>query len=302
MSTMVDTDVNKWKPTSGKYRKIDARLYSQILEAFRVYPGNYTKVSQSVPCNYRTARKAWVEGFPESPATAKPIRDLFAEEALGRRAAVAALEVERIRAEQTRAEVEQVHDDVVTMRDEIEREEKAAVVLAQKALAATSAGDSHLAEAQMVEKARTGAISLWDTVSSISKSLEALNQKIDGSIRELANVVDDEGNPRELTPRELGYTLKLLNQVSNAFKSVTDASTRIMQMERLLLGEPTKIVSHLVHHDIDVADAQARLEAAQRAFDRSQAAKQIIDAQLEPEPEEPAIVLDDVDETNTQKT
>jgi hypothetical protein len=54
-------------------------LWDLLLAAFRQRPGNFAEVGRLANCHWRTAKRAWTEGWTDAP-WARPIKDILAEE------------------------------------------------------------------------------------------------------------------------------------------------------------------------------------------------------------------------------
>jgi len=252
-------------------RQVSREQWQALVAAFRAAPGNVAAAHRAVPSMcIRTVRRAWDLGIAWSshPDIRTPIRTLIEEEATHKRAAL--------------------------VREEV------AVATGVRKDARDDAEKTQLAEAQMIRLARASTTGLLASLVKISSGAAKVGDAVADSISSLGAVKDEKGNPRQLTMQEVRGLVSLLARVGQTLKQVTDAAQGVIESERLVLGEPTKILG-VVHsmQDITQEEADRRMQAAMRALDRAKtqglfaaepARVRVLEAHLEP---------DDKDKTGT---
>lgn len=87
----------------------DHDLWTRLVEAARLYPGNVTKIAETAGCSSELVRKSLKHGWPDAPFQARPIGLLLAEEQERARAARALASHERL--DQTYADEDMLRAD-----------------------------------------------------------------------------------------------------------------------------------------------------------------------------------------------
>jgi len=212
------------------------------MDLFRARPGAFTAAAKAAGVSPATAKKAWETGYPNDPEPRRPIKDLLAEEQEAARARMVDLE------RQTEA---------LTAELEAKRQAEA------KAKALEDANSSRVKEAQMVRGARAGAQALIATIGGVSGGVAQLAVKVGKALQTLAQ------SPDPLTMKDMTELTRVISTLASAMRQATDAAKSTMEMERLLLGEPTAIVGHVHLTDVTLDEAEKRMGAAMKALERA---------------------------------
>lgn len=239
-------------------RPITKELFCKLVESYRQAPENYHRAAELAGCDPRTAKRAWELGFSwarEESGARRPIREIIGEEQ----------ELARARLEEERqAAARRAADD--------EQKKKAEV----REKAARDATDARVQEAQLVRLARTASLQLLGTLTRVSTGAAKVGEHIARALDELASLDPVTKQPKKLTPLEMASMTRLMNSLTTSLRQANEAASRAMEMERVLLGEPTSIVGH-VHVELNLEEAADRIAVAQRAIERARN-KGIIDA------------------------
>lgn len=223
-------------------RKLTKEYVEALLEGFRRAPGNYTRAAAHAGCHKTTAGRAWKNGirYAPWPEYHEPFRDIIAREQVEARARMA-----------TAAEA----SSRLAIKAEADRRQSVHTE-AMKDLT-----DERVHESQLVRMARDACIIMLNNVTNIAAGAAALGTKVRASLK----VYGDNDEP--LTLKQAKDVVALTGRLSTALRQCNDAAQKSMEMTRLLLGEPTKIlgVQHL--ESIGIDDAKRRIAAAQRAVD-----------------------------------
>lgn len=239
-------------------RPITKELFQRLIESYRSAPQNHKRAAELAGCDGRTAKRAWELGFSwarEESGARRPIREIIAEE---QELARARLDEERL---------------VVAKQAAVEEAQRKAEI---REKAARDATDARVQEAQLVRLARTASLQLLGTLTRVSTGAAKVGEHIARSLDELASVDPATQLPKKLTALEMSALTRLMNSLTTSLRQANEAASRAMEMERTLLGEPSKIIGH-VHVDLDMNEAADRIAVAQRAIDRARA-KGIIDS------------------------
>lgn len=224
-------------------RKITKEYAEAILQAFRERPGVATHAAQRAGCSVKTARRYWRNGLTRSPWPEYriPIRDIVEKEQ-----AIA------------RSQMAGAQEDVARMA----AERDAARMQAVREQAQKDATDTRVQEASMVRLARSSAIVLLNNLTQVAAGAASLGKKVRHSLELLG-----EGD-EPLTMRDASNLTGMIGKLSTALRQCNDAAQKSMEMERLLLGEPGKILGIQRLDEVSVEEAKKRVEAAQRAIKR----------------------------------
>lgn len=228
--------------TMPNKRALTLENVESLLEAFRKAPGNYSHAARCAGVDSRTAKRGWLIGWRKW-LEGKAIKDIIEDEQIEARA-----ELERRKAEVSALEAELE----ARRRQEVQEQ-------AQK-----DAMESTVQEGQMIRLARASSITLLGTLTQVSAGAA----KIGGKVRA---ALEKQLNKDELTPLETVAATRLLAQLTTSLRQANDAALRAMEMERLFLGEPGKIVG-VVQADFTMKEAEARINSAARALARAQQA------------------------------
>lgn len=216
-----------------------------IRESHRHAPGAHTRAAKYASTAVATVRKAWETGWPNDldPDMRRPLKDTIAEEQEHARARLVELETE-------------------TARMAAELESKRRHDVAEKAR--QDANVSRVEEAQLIRVARGTVGDTLAGLANAAKGALALGRKVEETFSLWAA-----DTAKTLSLKEAKDVVSLLKDTAGAVKSITEAGHQAMQMERLLLGEPTSIVGHAHLKDVTLDEAERRIAASTRALERA---------------------------------
>lgn len=224
-------------------RSITPDFYDALVDCFREFPGNANRVQQEVKkdprsngtCGWKTAHKAWNDGWPVLQL--KPIKDVIhLEEVTARRL----LEKERQKSEE---EILAAATSDETLMREKARED--AII-------------ARVAETRLVREARQNAIELLSNSKELLRGFGKLAPRI---VRHLDKMKIE-------TDEDVERAARVLWRVATSSRAATESGMKVLQMERLLLGQPTEIIGIKDVEGISDVDALAELDAAARAAER----------------------------------
>lgn len=201
--------------------------YELAVAAYRARPGALRHCAKMAQCDIRTAKKLWETGLVGNPDPRchKSIRELLQEEQNAARAQLAEAQAAAKR---------------------IQESEQARKRAEEHNKAVHDAAKGRAEEAGMIRLARASATQLLATSAQLSGSLTKVAIKVKSVIEDMANPVDDAGNPRKLEVKDAHNVVNLMTKLTQAARQASEVAHKAMEMERLLLGEPGKIVQHQV--------------------------------------------------------
>jgi hypothetical protein len=244
--------------------------YMSLLEAYRIRPGAYRHAAKQTGVAEPTARRYWLFGHPDAPDIRKrPIQDVLKEEQ-----------------ETARARLVELQDKTEQLQLEIEAQRRAAA----SAAALKDSTDTRVAEAQLIRLARGATTGVLVSLTGLTKGLSSLSKRVAVSLEELGKLTDAAGNALpSLSLGEMDRAVTLVRDVTSAIRAANEAGKQAMEMERLLLGEPTSHVQH--HHlvEVTVDEAERRMAAGQRALERAKARGFIVEGRVLPGPGAPVV-------------
>lgn len=219
-------------------------IWLRLAESYRRAPGAHGAAKTFAGCSYGTAVKAWERGWPDDldPDMKRPISEI-------------------VHAEQEHARARLVELEAQTAALTAELEAKRRADVAEKAK--NDANASRIEEAQLIRVARG---TVGDTLSGLANAARgalALGRKMEEALR-----AEAEDTEKTFSLKEATALVALLKDTASAVRSITEAGHQAMQMERLLLGEPTSIVGHAHLRDITLDEAERRIQGAARALER----------------------------------
>ena len=239
-------------------RGITAEQYEKLVDAYRQRPGSPMACATVAGIDYRTAKKGWEEGWPGVKGRERPISEIVAEEQAHARA--------RLQDLQQQVDEALAHAETKRRQDEADK-------------ARTDVTQARTEEAQMIRMARGAATGLLITLTHVSKGVTKVGGKVAKALETLAEA------PGPLSPTEMVNLTKLVGNLTTALRQANDAGARAMEMERLLLGEPTQIIGVAHLQEVTMEEAERRIAAAQRALERAKgkgsfAAGAVVDAEV----------------------
>lgn len=247
--------------------RVGRGTYDRMLESFREHTGNISAAARSAGVSRGTARRAWTEGWPSRQLPA--IKEVLAEEQLlarSRRASAVYL-----------AEGAGDPGAGVPGRSSALELEGPGGAEAVRMMAKDDAVATREAEGSMVKLARANTIAL---MSATSRLLSA------GIDKAKALEKDIRTGAVPMTPKE---TQKFLGSLGYLVSKATESAKLTIEMERLLLGEPTEVLGIEVRN-MGLDDAARTIELANRALVRARK-RGLVPAELPdltPEAEPPA--------------
>lgn len=214
----------------GMKRSKPQEIYDSLMESFREAPGNVSRAARHAECDRRTARRAWEEGWPDA----------------GLRSCKVVVEEEQAEA---RARLKDLRAEELA---EIAREKERRQELADRA-AREDAVTSRLEEAQTVRAARHNAMALLVTTQRMLRAGNKLAEKVETSLAEAV-----------VKP---ATAVSLFREMATTARAANETAKLAIAMERVLLGDPEKVVEH--RHTMDLGAAEREIEAANRALVRA---------------------------------
>jgi len=217
-------------------RPLTKERYDATLQAFRKEPGNYTAAAKATKQAVATTRNLWLRGWPMFP-WAPPIKDALAEEmAIARRMA----------AEEARDRVSMGQG---VPQSEVTREQERQMALRVRT-----------EESRLVGVARGNVIGLLGVVNSCLRGGIKLADSVQKSLLKVAE--KDDVDPR--------VGLAMFNRLAFIAKMSTDAAQKVMEMERLRMGQPQALFGLVPATDLSPQQALETLRHAQSVVERAE--------------------------------
>lgn len=238
-------------------RVLSEQTLQTLYEAFRSHPGHIADARRAAGVNYRTAQKAWEQGFPGRPGWERPMSAMILEEQ-----------------EAARARIKELEATIQAQAADLEARRRAD----EKAKAIQDATETRVQEGQMIRSARAGAMGLLRTLNILTMGTARIGARMKDALDALADRVNEDGSPVTLSASEAGSMIQVCLKLADAMKKVVETGQTAMEMERLLLGEPQKIVGHQQMEEMTLGQAQAELEAGQRAIERARRRQAALEA------------------------
>lgn len=224
---------------------IAEETYTRLIAAFRNHPPPAWKAAaKEAGCDPRTARKMWTLGSPAGKL--EPIEKLFERERQRARAQIVETALAR------------------TTQEEQERER-----------ALQHAINARAQEGEMVELARGSALDALVASRALIQGAQLYAKRIAARLKrdaeqeerlEAEGVVPTDAKGEPIKIPSVGSQISLLSKVVDIMDRINSLAHRAMVMERMYLGEPSKIVELRGSIEVDLAEAQLRAEAAQQAI------------------------------------
>jgi len=185
--------------------RISKEQHDALIVAFRERPGVALYAGQQAGVTYRTAKRAWEQGWP-NPPWARPIRDIFADEERSARAILAS-------------------EQAVAAKE-------SAVVREERRLARIDAAMERSREAEGVRAAMSNALSLLANLGAFSRASVATSKAAAEQLLE------------EVQEKKVHWSqaVVFLGKLSLIGERATTQLQTTMQAIRLHLGEPEKYV------------------------------------------------------------
>lgn len=220
-------------------RRITQELYDCMLDGFRKYPQESKKVHEYIINDPRsggiislpTIQKAYYKGWPKYDMP--PIKDILEQETLDARRVA-----NRLAAQEDRL----LLGIDVPPEDDLDNRER----IRQDAIIARAA------EAKIVKESRKNVIELLTSSKELLEGFTHLAKEVNVYLK--TATVDSIEDARTAG--------NLLWRLATTSKSATEAGMRVLQMERLLLGQPMEIIGTKDLEEISDEEALRELEEA----------------------------------------
>lgn len=209
--------------TSPGRKPVDAPTWRLLLGALREHPGDVAHAASAAQVDVRVASRAWATGWA---GHYQPIREVLLDEQV-----------------QARAQIQRETDERVrSIRIGAAMEESESLRLAQ-----VQARKGQVQEGQVIEFARANVLLALNASTKILNALGTIGEKtakgmVDGGVLDATLYV------------------KLLRASAQAVNASVSAGQTVMEMERLHLGEPTKILGLAPASSRDAREALRELE------------------------------------------
>jgi len=217
--------------------------YESLLDAFREIPGNVSAAARSAGVGRETARRAWLRGWTDRHLPA--IKDVLREEqvlARSRRQAAVLMAAESA--------------DAGEGRPAGEAGPPATGDAAARMLAKDDAVATREQEGQMVKLTRANTIALMSAASRLISAGIDKARELETKLKTGAAV---------LTPSE---TMRFMASLSSVTRNAAECAKMALEMERLLMGEPTAVIG-IDASNMSLEDAARTIEIANRALERA---------------------------------
>lgn len=227
----------------GKSNVITTEAAEALLGSFRASPGRWLSAARASGVHRKTAKKAWESGLSTCPDPKyhRPFQQIIAEEQVAARAQLAE---------------QQERTTELTAQHEAKRQE------ATRTRAIDDLTTERVQETQLVRMARGSTMQVLANVAQLAQGLTALGGKVRAALEATA------ASPEELTLRDATQVVGLIKSMATALRQCNDAGQKVMEMTRLLVGEPTSIIGHKHLKDVSVEEARRRIDASARAMRR----------------------------------
>lgn len=211
--------------------------HDALLAAFRERPGTYSFAADRAGVDEKTAKKAWLEGWPNvGNGWARPLRVVLAEEAQTAR-------------DEARIAAARAANLAAVPQDEIER-----------AKAKLAAVQWHVREGELAHGAIVNAGGLLGIVNALLQAAVPLAQQVKAAIEKEGPALGARAGAQ------------LLREIGNFTRDASAAAKEAVELERLHLGQPGQIVGvadatkpmTLEEAAQELADGARTLERAKR--------------------------------------
>lgn len=214
-------------------KAITRDTYDKLLEGWRLNPGSPTLAAKYAGVDYRTARKIHEQGMPRRGW--EPLRTLLEREMQQARASMLASAAAKVAV------------------DEKTRED-----------AAKQAAQARAQEGQMVGLMRQTVLQGAGAAAQLIVTARSLVAYGKEEIEKLLKL--PEGDIRRLTASQ---AVSFAERMARVVDELVSTAHRVMQMERLHLGEPGQIIRMEAPTAMTLEEAELRLEAAKATLDRA---------------------------------
>lgn len=204
-----------------KSGRVDQETWDRLLAAYRDDPGNHSAAARLAVVQRRTARRAYEVGYPERPWGRVSIRDLIMGEA----------ELAR-----SRVQLELEKEELATDRHALDAERDREAARQHSVRAKTE-------EAVLVSGARAAAMRGLAACIGASDGVKAAMARLG---QELVTISSAGG---ALSHKEMVSLSNIGRRYASTLRELATAGLTAMEMERLYLGEPSKIIGVKSEYD-----------------------------------------------------
>ena len=235
---------------------MSVQFYEALVEAYRNNPGNHAGAAKTIGCARKTAKRGWDEGWSKYE-WAPPIKDVIAQEEVLARARIQ----QEWEAEEERLELlaEGKPADIISA----DRKQAHLDAKAERAKAREQAIAARAAEGKMVDAIRRVVSAGAGGLLRQGEGINALAERCNTELLALSKAKTGTGHK----DFRLGPALSTLRKYATASRDLSQAAQNAVELERLHLGEPGKIVGIQLEGGFDEAPMDDVLREIQKAAD-----------------------------------
>ena len=227
-------------------RAITPELFNDLVRAFRIQPGIYGAAASACGCAHKTAKKAWLNGWPEKKFP--PIIQLLKDERKQVAATVALTE-----GEEALAQREEIMNEMRAKIDgDLEAEASRAYAMQVK-----------LEEVRMIGATRNMVSAHAQSLATLAEASELLSSRLGASIREFAM---DEAQPLVFGEKDYNKAYKAFRGVAMTARDIATATKTVIEAERLHMGEATEIIGHKDLDEMSVEELMQEIAEADESI------------------------------------
>jgi hypothetical protein len=232
--------------------KVSKQEYNLMVESFREFPGSPSRVAEIVGVSVECARRGWRVGWPSRYMG--PIKDVIEGEILiarGKRAAEL-IETKKLvaRADDQNKLIKELEEHEEHLRLQAVNEET------ERLKAKEDAIQSRKEEGKMVSMGRRNTIAVMAATTKLIAGAITKAKEMDEKIKK---------GKVKLTPAQ---TIAFVRSCAYVTKTASESAKISMEMERMLMGEPTEIIG-LDMKNMSLDDAARTIEMANVALQRA---------------------------------
>lgn len=227
-------------------RAITPELFNDLVRAFRLQPGIFGAAARACGCCHKTAKKAWLTGWPEKKYP--PIEGLLKDEKK-QVAAMATLD----ESEEALAQREKMMGEMREKLDgDIEAEASKQYSMQVK-----------LEEVRMIGVTRNMVTSHAESLNTLAEASELIAGRLGAAIRDFAM---DESKPLVFASKEYNQAYRAFRGVAMTARDISTAVKTILEAERLHMGEATQIVGHKDLDDLSIEELMEEIAESDQAL------------------------------------
>ena len=215
-------------------RPITKDVYDKLIAFYREHPGQTEKAANACGCSYNAAKRMWDGPAKPLAPWAVPAQTLFAQEAA---------DVQRVAAEDA-ARARAAADEAEERRLAKEREAKQW-------------------DENIMRLARNDVMRGLGSAAKLVDGMDKLAERVGEQLR---RGVDSKGQPLDVSPLE---SLQILQRFSQSVRSLADAASSLVAIERVRAGLPSQVIGHVDLTEITVEDAERELRILSDSVQRA---------------------------------